>query len=106
MRESIVKQRIKDVLSAKDSNPTKLAKEYSVNQKTLNNQINSDVQLSASTILLIASAFPDVSVEWLLRGTGEMLINEKQPQQKVSLQKFEAEVEIDEEGCLKIKIKK
>ncbi len=73
MNEIIVKQRIKDILFIKSSNPTKLAKEYSVNQKTLNNQINSDVQLSASTILLILNTFPDVSAEWLMRGVGEML---------------------------------
>lgn len=72
INESSIKQRVKDILSINDSNPTRLAKRYSVNQKTLNNQINSDVQMSASTILLIMDAFPDISAEWLLRGEGEM----------------------------------
>jgi len=74
MDELSVKQRIREVLENKGSNPTKLSKEYSVNQKTLNNQINSDVQLSSSTLLLILNAFPDVSAEWLLRGKGDMFI--------------------------------
>lgn len=74
MNELSVKQRIREVLENKGSNPTKLSKEYSVNQKTLNNQINSDVQLSSSTLLLILNAFPDVSAEWLLRGKGDMFI--------------------------------
>lgn len=104
MNENIVKQRIKDILSIKDSNPTKLAKEYSVNQKTLNNQINSDVQLSASTILLITNAFPDVSAEWLIRGVGDMLLAD-QPQQRASFQKLNAEIEVGEDGYLKFKIK-
>lgn len=73
--EKAVKQRIRSLLAEFGSNPTVLAKEYSVNQKTLNNQINSDTQLSASTILLVLNAFSDISAEWLLRGKGEMLLN-------------------------------
>lgn len=94
MNESIVKQRIRELLSIKGYNPTKLAKEYSVNQKTLNNQINSDIQLSASTILLILNTFSDVSVEWLMRGTGEMLLTE-QSQQKSNSEASGAEIEIE-----------
>lgn len=105
MTESSVKQRIRDILLIKDSNPTKLSKEYSVNQKTLNNQINSDIQLASSTILLILDAFKDVSAEWLLRGTGEMLIGENKPQPTKTVKNY-AEIEIDEEGYLKIKLKK
>jgi hypothetical protein len=40
MDESAVKQRIREVLTVKESNPTKLSKDFSVNQKTLNNQVN------------------------------------------------------------------
>jgi len=71
--EIAVKERIREMLLRKESNPTKLAKEYSVNQKTLNNQINSSIQLSVSTILLILNAYPDISAEWLLRGDGDMI---------------------------------
>lgn len=79
--EKAVKQRIRSLLAEFGSNPTVLAKEYSVNQKTLNNQINSDTQLSASTILLVLNAFSGISAEWLLRGKGEML---NQPSEIVS----------------------
>lgn len=104
MDEIVVKQRIRDILSIKDSNPTKLSKEYSVNQKTLNNQINSDIQLASSTILLILDAFKDVSAEWLMRGTGEMLIGENKPQLTKTVKHY-AEIEIDEDGYLKFRIK-
>lgn len=77
MNEAPVKQRIKEILLEKKSNPSKLSKEFSMNQKTLNNQINADVQLSASTILLILSAYTDVSAEWLLRGKGEMYLGDE-----------------------------
>nr|DAU87665.1 MAG TPA: repressor protein C2 [Caudoviricetes sp.] len=99
MDESSVKQRIREILTVKESNPTKLSKDFSVNQKTLNNQINSDVQLSSSTILLILKAFPDLSAEWLLRGEGNML-------KKNSSSNIESgrkiTVSIDENGFLKI----
>ncbi len=68
---TLVKQRIKQVLSAFDSNPTQLSKLFGVNQKTLNNQINGDVMLSINTILLIKTAFPDIGLTWLITGEGE-----------------------------------
>lgn len=84
MNDVSVKERIREILIQKESNPTKLSKAFSVNQKTLNNQINADVQISLSTILLILEAFEDVSAEWLLRGKGAMLLSPDkglQPQQ-------------------------
>lgn len=84
MNDVSVKERIREILIQKESNPTKLSKAFSVNQKTLNNQINADVQVSLSTILLILEAFEDVSAEWLLRGKGAMLLSSDrglQPQQ-------------------------
>lgn len=102
MNENAVKQRIRDILLLKESNPTKLSKDFSVNQKTLNNQINSDVQLSSSTILLILQAFPDVSAEWLLRGEGEMLKGKTPASTEKKVEK-EFVVCVDENGYLRIK---
>ncbi len=70
--EEDVKRRIREVLAEYQSNPTQLSKQFGVNQKTLNSQINDTTTLSVSTILLILDAFPEVSAEWLLRGVGEM----------------------------------
>ena len=83
-----------------NSNPTQLAKKYSLNQKTLNNQINSDVQLSASTILLVLEEFNNVSAEWLLRGKGNMLIVEDK-ENADDLQ--ELTVIVDKNGYLRLK---
>lgn len=99
MDESAVKQRIREVLTVKESNPTKLSKDFSVNQKTLNNQINSDVQLSSSTILLILKAFPDLSAEWLLRGEGSMIKSDIPAKSNASRV---LTVCIDENGFIKI----
>lgn len=98
--EGFVKQRIRDLLVKMNSNPTQLAKKYSLNQKTLNNQINSDVQLSASTILLVLEEFNNVSAEWLLRGKGNMLIVEGK-ENADDLQ--ELTVIVDKNGYLRLK---
>nr|DAP07091.1 MAG TPA: SOS-response transcriptional repressor [Caudoviricetes sp.] len=98
--EGFVKQRIRDLLVKMNSNPTQLAKKYSLNQKTLNNQINSDVQLSASTILLVLEEFNNVSAEWLLRGKGNMLIVEDK-ENADDLQ--ELTVIVDKNGYLRLK---
>ena len=79
LNEITVKERIRAALNANGANPTNLAKRFGVNQKTLNNQINGDTSLSVSTILLIKEAIPDVSIEWLIIGEGEMLKQKKQP---------------------------
>ena len=77
MTEEDIKQRIQAILATRGLNPTSLARLSGVNQKTLNNQINSSTALSVSTILLIIEAVPDVSTEWLLKGRGQMFINKE-----------------------------
>lgn len=67
-----IKKRLQDVLVEYGSNPTQLARLFKVNQKTLNNQVNGDTDVSVSTILLFLDAFKDLSTEWLLRGRGDM----------------------------------
>ncbi len=67
-----VRKRLQQIMVEYDSNPTQLAGIYKVNQKTLNNHINGNVEVSVSTILLILDAFPDLSADWLLRGKGDM----------------------------------
>ena len=52
-----VRKRLQQVMVEYDCNPTKLAGIYKVNQKTLNNHINGNVEVSVSTILLVLDAF-------------------------------------------------
>lgn len=46
-------------------------------QNTLSNQLNGMRELSLQTVMAILSTNPQVSAEWLMRGTGEMLIGEQ-----------------------------
>lgn len=70
--EEEVKSRMQLILKEFETNPTQLANQFGVNQKTLNSHINGNTAVSLSTILLILKAFPEVSAEWLLRGDGNM----------------------------------
>ena len=77
MNEREVKKRLQMALDAHNENPNSLSRKRGTNQKTLNNQINGETSVSLSTILLIIDTLPDVSAEWLLRGTGSMLLGDE-----------------------------
>lgn len=63
--------RINAILTSKNVSIYSLCKEKS-KRNTLTRQIMHNTMISADTIELILSTFPDVSAEWLLRGEGEM----------------------------------
>ncbi len=69
-----IRNRIKDLLKAKGYSILRLSGGNSALQVKLNNHINGETAISAATIELILTAFPDVSAEWLLRGTGDMFL--------------------------------
>ena len=76
--ESEIKSRIKKVLKIKKYTINAMAKEFGENQSKLTKQINSSTAIGCNTVLLILSKYPDVSAEWLLRGTGDMLLSQEQ----------------------------
>lgn len=104
MKDNVL-QRVIEISKQKSTSEREFANLIGANQKTINQQLKQERSLSLDTILSILSSFEDISAEWLLRGTGEMLLTE-QPQQKSTPQEFDAKIEIDEEGNLKIKIRK
>ena len=55
-----------------------LAKVINVQTRTLNNQIKTETAIPATTLLEILFHYPDISAEWLLRGSGSMLLSEPQ----------------------------
>lgn len=69
-----VKSKIKEVLADNHVTANNLAKTFGVNQKTLHNQINDTAAISISTIILLSKRFPTLSMEWLLRGVGDMYL--------------------------------
>lgn len=100
-----VLQRVIAIMKQKSSSEREFANLIGANQKTINQQIKQERSLSFDTILSILSSFEDISAEWLLRGTGEMILPEQSKQTSIP-QKFDAEIEIGEDGYFKFKIKK
>lgn len=76
--EKDVKQRVLQVLNECKISVNKLASSFEANTRTLNDQINGSSKISAATLLALAEFCPDVSAEWLLRGSGAMLISQPQ----------------------------
>lgn len=72
--EDFVRQRIKEVLDHYNTNPTKLSKGDSALQVRLSRQLKLGAAVTSQTITFILNEFPKVSAEWLLRGVGEMFI--------------------------------
>lgn len=65
--------RISKIIESMGLNPTSFAAKIGVQQRTLWNQLNGQRELSLETVIAIIENIPDVSTEWLLRGTGEMM---------------------------------
>lgn len=70
-----VKQRIKQIYSdEKKISERAFSEILGVGQKTFNKQMKDDTSMPLSTILLICEKIPNLSMEWLLRGVGEMYL--------------------------------
>ena len=67
-----VRNRINDVLREKGLTENSVAAGVSAVQIRLNSQLSHGGKITLDTILRILDACPDVSADWLLRGTGEM----------------------------------
>jgi hypothetical protein len=77
--ENAIRQRIKDVLNAHNSNPNKLAGSDANFQNRLSRQINQGATISCDTLIRVLMSFPDVSAEWMIRGNGEMMFTDNLP---------------------------
>lgn len=97
-------ERVKKIIETKSKSVREFSSMIGVKQVTLNQQISGSRSLSLDVVIAILNSFEDISAEWLLRGSGEMI--KENNANKEMPQSFDAKVEIDEEGCLKIKIKK
>lgn len=79
--ESIVAQRIRSVLEQKQISIAAFAKRIGMQQVTCNRQIRGDQAVSLGLIEGFLREFKEISAEWLLRGTGNMYLDE--PKKKV-----------------------
>ena len=70
---SEVRNRINAVLSENGLTQNSVAAGDTAAQKRLNSQLSHGSNLTLDTILRVLDACPDVSADWLLRGSGEKL---------------------------------
>lgn len=68
-----VRMRINAVLKEKGLTENSVAAGDSATQSRLNSQLSHGKRITLDTVLRILSACPDVSGDWLLRGSGEKL---------------------------------
>lgn len=74
--EVTIYQRIMLILDNKQVSVNALSKLVEMSQTTLNTQLKGERALSANVVSKVLSVFPDVSVEWLMRGVGNMYSNQ------------------------------
>lgn len=67
-----VRTRINEVLRENKITENSVAAGDSATQSRLNSQLSHGKKITLDTILRILDACPEVSADWLLRGTGEM----------------------------------
>ena len=64
--------RISKLIESTGLNPTSFAAKIGVQQMTLWGQLNGKRKLSLDSVMAILNSYPELSAEWLMRGTGEM----------------------------------
>ena len=74
-KEEAVRERIAALQKEKGFTENGLADGDTPTQKRLNRQLSHGAAITLDTILRILEAFPEVSADWLLRGSGDMYSN-------------------------------
>lgn len=72
LTEEGVRQRLKELQKEKGFTENGLAGGDTSRQKRLNRQLSHGAVITLDTLLHILDSFPEVSADWLLRGSGDM----------------------------------
>lgn len=72
MDQNDIKDRLKAVIAEKGHTVNSFSKETGYPQRTLSRQINENTAVGYDVIALIASKYPDISLNWLITGDGTM----------------------------------
>lgn len=72
--EKDVRERIAQLQKKKGFTENRLAEGDTPTQKRLNRQLSHGASITLDTLLRILERYPEVSAEWLLRGSGDMYI--------------------------------
>lgn len=77
--EKRIKERAKKALKELEISVNELANFRQLTRSTINDQFNGNSKIGAAALEALLAYCPQLSAEWLLRGTGEMLISSVVP---------------------------
>lgn len=69
-------QRLKEILTYSGKSTRAFAIQCGINQPTLDKQLKGLRGISIETVISVLSTYPEISAEWLIRGTGDMFKTE------------------------------
>lgn len=79
MEEININEKIREIISYYKLSDRQFCLKIGINPSVLGSMFQKGTEPSAKVIKLTLSAFTDISAEWLLRGTGNMLLSDNQP---------------------------
>lgn len=80
--------RIKEIIEYSGLSTRAFALKCGIKDNTFSNQLNGVRDVSLNTIISILLTFENISAEWLIRGEGNMIKNEKQQNNKKEEEKI------------------
>lgn len=78
-------ERLQEVQKFSGLSVRALAAKCSLKQQTLDKHIKGEAEPSLNTVMALASAFPEISTDWILLGKGPMLKTDKEVERINSL---------------------
>lgn len=73
--EDDVKKRVKKAIKECGISPSAIAKFRDISDRTVLDQINGKSRIGVATLEALLAFRPELSAEWLMRGTGDMILN-------------------------------
>lgn len=78
-----MEEKIKAIIAYSGLNDAAFSKKIGVQPMTLWRQLNGQRKVSLETVLSIINEFPEIDCNWLLRGTGTMLMDNTAQEKKI-----------------------
>lgn len=75
--EMALKMRVKLCMEKLKVSANEMERQCGISHSTISSQVNGKSKLSATVIAELLAYRPDISAEWIFRGTGDMLISNK-----------------------------
>lgn len=75
--EMVLKMRVKTCMEKLKVSANEMERQCGISHSTISSQVNGKSKLSATVIAELLAYRPDISAEWIFRGTGDMLISNK-----------------------------